>query len=66
MEEIIAAADAARELGLNESTIRQAIRRGALRGQLMGHSWMVERRALEAWMNGSPRRRAKRKTVVTE
>lgn len=66
MGEMIAAIDAAREFGLDESTIRKAIQHGLIPGERLGYTWMVKREDVQARYGGEKVRRSKRKPVTAE
>jgi excisionase family DNA binding protein len=56
--ELISTAEAARRKGVDQSSVRRAIREGRLRGSLFGRDYMVDASDVEAWQ---PRRKKERR-----
>lgn len=52
--ELLSTAEAARRKGVDQSSVRRAIREGRLPGQLVRRDYMVDVRDVDAW---KPRRR---------
>jgi excisionase family DNA binding protein len=49
VEDLISVSEAARIKGINESSVRKAIRSNRLRGKKVGPVHLVSRRQVEAW-----------------